>query len=108
MAIKSRNELETYSYFFASKSVKKYLSSIPIIQFFIYKFQNPVSSERGKSYIKDEFTIDVYQITDDFYIRESFTHPKYRNQKNELIKFKYTDLPVTEISVEESRKIDPI
>lgn len=108
MAITSRNELERYSYFFASKSVKKYLSSMPIIEFFVYKFQNPVSAERGKNYIKDEFTIEVYQMTDDFYIRESFTHPKYRNQKNELVRFKYTELPVTEISVEESRKIDSI
>lgn len=106
MAITSRNDLERFTYFFASKSVKKYLSSLPIIEFYIYKFQNPVSAERGKNYIKDEFTIDVYQLTEDVYQNDSFEHPKYRNQKNQYIKFKYIDLPVKEILVESSRNID--
>jgi hypothetical protein len=106
MAISSRNDLERFTYFFASKSVKKYLSSLPIVEFYIYKFENPVTAERGKKHIKDEFTIDVYQLTDDEYKDGSFEHPKYRNQKNQYIKFKYIDLPIKQILVESSRNID--
>ena len=106
MAITSRNDLERFTYFFASKSVKKYLSSLPIIEFHVYKFENPVSAERGKNHIKDEFTIDVYQMTEEVYKTDSFEHPKYRNQKNQYIRFKYSDLPIKEIRVEDSRNID--
>jgi hypothetical protein len=106
MAITSRNELERFSYFFVSKSVKRYLSPLPIIEFYIYNFENPVSAERGKKYLRDEFTIDVYQITEGVYRNESFEHPKYRNQKNEYIKFKYLDLPVKIVPVDASRNID--
>lgn len=104
MAINSRNETERYSYFFVSKSVKRYLSSMPIIEFFVYKYENSVTAERGKKELRDEFTLDVYEMSEDFYNREYFTHPKYRNQKNEFLRFKYTDLPVNLIAADNSRK----
>jgi hypothetical protein len=108
MAITSRNDLERFTYFFVSKSVKRYLSPLPIIEFHIYKFDNPVSAERGKKYLKDEFTIDVYQMTEEAYKNESFEHPKYRNQKNQYIKFKYIDIPLKIVPVEVSRNIESV
>lgn len=106
MAITSRNELERFTYFFVSKSVKRYLSPLPIIEFHVYKFDNPVSAERGKNYLKDEFTIDVYQMSEELYKNGTFEHPKYRNQKNQYIRFKYIDVPVKIVPVEASRNIE--
>lgn len=106
MAITSRNELERFTYFFVSKSVKRYLSPLPIIEFYVYKFDNPVSAERGKNYLKDEFTIDVYQMSEEVYKNGSFEHPKYRNQKNQYIRFKYIEVPVKTVPVEASRNIE--
>jgi hypothetical protein len=103
MALLSRNDIEKYSYFFVTKNNKRTLSRISLNEFFVYRFENPVTEERGKEYLTDEYVVNILAMSDDFYKKESFIHPKYTNQKNLPILFKYTELPVTEISVESSR-----
>jgi hypothetical protein len=105
MALLSRNDIEKYSYFFVTKNNKRTLSRISLNEFWVYKFQNPVTEERGKAYLADEYVISIYAMSDDFYKKESFIHPKYTNQKNLPISFKYTELPVTEIRAESSRTL---
>lgn len=102
-AINSRNDIETFTYFFVTRNNKRTLSNLPVTEFFIYEFQNPVSAERGISQLKDEYTISVLELSNETYNKGSFDHPKYRNQKNEYIRFRYNELPVTIVSVEESR-----
>ena len=105
MATLSRNEISRYSYFFVVKNNKRLHSALKQSEFFVYKFENPVSAARGKAFLTDSYTTDVYEMTDDFYQKESFTHPTYRNQKNEPIKFKYTLVPVVVVTVDQSRNI---
>lgn len=105
MALLSRNDIEKYSYFFVTKNNKRTLSQISLSEFLVYKFENPVSEERGKSHLTDEYVTDVFAMSDDFYKKESFLHPKYTNQKNLPISFRYTELPVNVIGVELSRTL---
>ena len=105
MALLSRNDIEKYSYFFVTKNNKRTLSRISLSEFLVYRFENPVTEERGKAYLTDEYVTSVYAMSDDFYKKESFAHPKYTNQKNLPISFKYTELPVTVIGVESSRTL---
>ena len=105
MAISSRNDIEKYSYFFVTKNNKRSLSKLPASEFFIYRFENPVSSSRGKEFLTDEYVTNVYELSDNLYSQGSFLHPKYTNQKNLPIEFKYTELPVIDVLVEESRNI---
>lgn len=99
----SRNDIEKFTYFFVIKNNKRTLSSLPVTEFFIYAFENPVSAERGINHLKDEYTISVTELTDEVYSKGSFDHPRYRNQKNEYIKFKYKELPITPVLAWESR-----
>jgi hypothetical protein len=105
MALLSRNDIEKYSYFFVTKNNKRSLSNLPASEFFIYKFQNPVSASRGKEFLTDEYVTKVYELSNNVYNQGSFLHPKYTNQKNLPMEFKYTELPVIDILVEESRNI---
>jgi hypothetical protein len=105
MAISSRNDIEKYSYFFVTKNNKRSLSNLPASEFFIYKFENPVSPQRGKDFLTDEYVTKVYELGDSTYNQGSFLHPKYTNQKNLPIEFKYNELPVIDVLVEESRNI---
>jgi hypothetical protein len=105
MATLSRNEISKYSYFFVVKNNKRLNSTLKQNEFFVYKFENPVSAARGKALLTDAYTTDVYEMSDDFYQKESFTHPSYRNQKNEFIKFKYTLVPVVAVTADQSRNI---
>jgi hypothetical protein len=105
MAISSRNDIQKYSYFFITKNNKRSLSKLPASEFFVYKFENPVSADRGKNFLTDEYTTNVYELSDNLYNQGSFFHPKYTNQKNLPMEFKYTDLPVIDVLVEESRNI---
>ena len=105
MAISSRNDIQKYSYFFIAKNNKRSLSKLPASEFFIYKFENPVSAERGKKFLTDEYTTNVYELSENIYNQGSFSHPKYTNQKNLPMEFKYTELPVIDVLVEESRNI---
>ena len=100
MPISSRNDTPTYTYFFVTKNNNSTLSKLFQYEFFIYQFQNPVSAARGISYLTDQYTINVIQLTKDQYNKESFTHPKYTNQKNEPLQFEYTLLPINLITVD--------
>jgi hypothetical protein len=99
----SRNDIAKYSYFFLTRNNKRTLSKIPMIEFEIYQFENPVTADRGISHLTDEYTISVVELSDEVYKKESFSHPKYRNQKNEYLQFKYSELPVSVVKVEDSR-----
>ncbi len=103
MALSSRNDIEKYSYFFVTKNNKRTLSQISLSEFFVYKFENPVTEQRGKDYLTDEYVTRVYAMSDDSYKKEGFIHPKYTNQKNQPIYFKYDELPVIDVKVEDSR-----
>jgi hypothetical protein len=105
MAISSRNDIEKYSYFFVTRNNKRSLSKLPASEFFIYKFENPVSAQRGKSFLTDEYVTDVYELGNNTYSQGSFLHPKYTNQKNLPIEFNYNELPIINVLVEESRNI---
>lgn len=105
MTLLSRNDIEKYSYFFVTKNNKRSLSNLPASEFFIYKFENPVSAARGKEFLTDEYVTKVYELSDNVYKQGSFFHPKYTNQKNLPMEFKYTDLSVIDILVEQSRNI---
>ena len=74
-------------------------------EFFVYKFENPVSASRGIAYLTDEYTVSVIQLTEDDYQKGSFTHPKYTNQKNQPVQFKYILIPITDITVDLSRVV---
>mgnify|MGYP000850207537 FL=1 len=105
MALLSRNDIDKYSYFFVTKNNKRTLSQISLSEFFVYKFENPVTENRGKTYLTDEYVTSVYAMSDDSYKKEGFIHPKYTNQKNQPISFKYTELPVVDVRVEDSRTV---
>jgi hypothetical protein len=83
-----RNRIPLYSYFFVVQTNSRTLSKIILPEFKMYKFENPVSSKRGTDQLKKENVTEIRFLTDDQYKKESFTHPKYRNQKNEFIKMK--------------------
>ena len=99
----SRNDITRYSYFFLTRNNKRTLSKLPMIEFEIYQFENPVTADRGIARLTDEYTISVLELSDEVYKKESFAHPKYRNQKNEYVKFKYSELPVSIVKAEDSR-----
>ena len=103
--INSRNNIPKYQYFFVSSNNKRTLSKLPLPEFKVYKFENPVSEQRGRTQLTNEYVTGVVALTDDQYIKEYFTHPSYRNQKNEHIKFPYTEIPVIDVKVADSRKI---
>ena len=99
----SRNDIAKYSYFFLTRNNKRTLSRIPMIEFEIYQFENSVTADRGIAHLTDEYTIIVLELSDEVYKKESFAHPKYRNQKNEYVRFKYSELPVSIVKAEDSR-----
>lgn len=101
--ITSRNEITKYSYFFVTRNNKRTLSRIPMVEFEVFRFENPVTADRGISHLTDEYTISVQELSDELYKKGSFPHPKYRNQKNEYLQFSYSELPVSVVKVEESR-----
>lgn len=103
--INSRNDIPKYTYFFVVSNNKRTLSKLVLPEFNVYRFENPVTEDRGKSQLNSEYVTNVVALTDDQYIKESFTHPSYRNQKNQLIKFPYTEIPIIEVKVSDSRKI---
>jgi len=103
--INSRNNIPKYQYFFVVSNNKRTLSRISFPEFKIYKFENPVAEARGRTQLTNEYVTSVVALTDDQYIKEYFIHPNYRNQKNEHIKFLYTEIPVVDVKVADSRKI---
>jgi hypothetical protein len=103
--ITSRNDLAKYSYFFVAQNNKRTLSQLAMTEFLIYEFENPVTAARGVAYLTSEYTTNIYELTDDLYKKGTFSHPKYRNQKNEYLQFNYSDLPVNIITVDLSRNL---
>jgi hypothetical protein len=103
--IKSRNDLPRYTYFFVVSNNKRTLSRLPFPEFNVYKFESPVTEARGKVQLNNEYVTSVTVLTDDEYAKNTFTHPNYRNQKNEHVKFKYTEVPVIGVEVKDSKSI---
>jgi hypothetical protein len=103
--IKSRNDLPRYTYFFVVSNNKRTLSRLPLHEFNVYKFESPVTEARGKTQLNNEYVTSVTVLTDDEYSKNTFTHPSYRNQKNEYAKFKYTEVPVIAVEVNNSKSI---
>lgn len=105
MELLRRNTIPLYSYFFVAQTNSRTLSRIVLPEFKMYKYENPVSIKRGTDQLKKENVTEIKYLTDDEYKKETFTHPKYRNQKNELIKFKYNELPLNILPAEASRTL---
>ena len=101
----SRNKSPLFSYFFVGTKNINPVTKLTIQEFKIYKFQNPVTESRGLSYLKSDTTTEIYKISDEVYNKEKFTHPKIRNQNNQLAQYSYNQLPVITISVSQSRNI---
>jgi hypothetical protein len=101
----ARNKSPLFSYFFVGIKNVNPVTKLTVQEFKIYKFENPVTEARGVSYLKSETTTDIYKMSDEVYNKGKFTHPKIRNQNNELAQYMYNQLPVITISVSQSRNI---
>lgn len=105
-SISSRNQLPLFSYFVVGLKNINPVTKLAIIEFLIYKFENPVTSSRGIAYLKNSTRFTIYEISDDIYNNGSFTHPTIRNQKNELAKYRYNQLNVINILASQSKNIN--
>lgn len=102
--IKSRNDLPKYSYFMVRMDTKRLLTNLPLQEYEIRYFMNPVTEKRGKDSIKGAGINEIVALTDAAYNNFTFTHSHYTNSKGEKLKLKYKDLNVVTVNVSDSRK----
>lgn len=101
--IQTRNDLPKYRYFMVRMDTKRLLSSLPIQEYEIRYFVNPVTEKRGKDAISGSGINEIVALTDEAYKNFSFSHSHYTNSKGEKLQLKYRDLNVVTVSVADSR-----
>jgi hypothetical protein len=101
--IKTRNDLPKYSYFMVRMDTKRLLTSLPIQEYEIRYFVNPVTEKRGKDAIKGTGINEIIALTNEAYNNFSFSHIHYTNSKGEKLQLKYKDLNIVTITADSSR-----
>ena len=88
----SRNSLPKYTYFLVRKNSNKIHSQLPLKEYTMYVFVNPVTSDRGVKILTDSYTEEILPVSNEFFENGGFFHNKYTNQNKEPLKFLYKDI----------------
>ena len=102
-AITSRNQNPKYTYFLVVSSSENIQSLLPLLEFNIYVFTNPVTADRGNSILTNTFSQQIIPIEDTAFPTGSFPHPRYTNQNSQPLQLFYKDLSQIVVPIEASR-----
>lgn len=101
--VSSRNQLQKYKYFLVRSNNGKLHTNLPLQEYTMYIFENPVTKDRGISILTDSYTQEITPIADELFPIGDFFHPRYTNQAREPLRFLYKDVDQVVIPVTSSR-----
>lgn len=101
--VTSRNLIPKYTYFLVRSNSKSVKTNLPISEYTMYVFQNPVTSDRGISILTNEYTQEITPITDEIFPIGTFPHPRYVNQDKQPLTLLYKDVDQVIVPVTSSR-----
>ena len=101
--VTSRNQLPKYTYFLVRSNTGKIHSQLPLQEYMMFVFTNPVTETRGISILTNSYTQEIAPITDELFPIGTFSHPKYTNQNKKPLTFLYRDIEQTIIPITASR-----
>ena len=92
-----RNLEEKYIYFLVVK-FESLVTDVPQKEYFVYRFIVPVNAKRGKkellNYLSGTKIEECKAISDIEYASGTFSHPEYKNGKNEPLTFPIKEIPI--------------
>ena len=101
--VTSRNQEPKYTYFLVRIHSDMVIKEIPLEEYTMYVFTNPVTKSRGVSILTTAYTKEIIPIEDRLFDIGSVAHPKYTNQNREPLQFYYRDIPKKTVLPEASR-----
>lgn len=101
--VTSRNQIPKYTYFLVRSNSKKVKTNLPINDYTMYVFQNPVTKDRGVSILTNDYTLEITPITDEVFPVGTFFHPRYVNQDKKPLTLLYKDVDQVIVPVSSSR-----
>ena len=101
--ITSRNQLPKYTYFLVRSNSGNIHTNLPLQEYKMYVFTNPVTVNRGISILANSFTQEIVPISNEIFQIGTFLHAKYTNQTNQPLQFFYKDIDQVVIPVTSSR-----
>jgi len=101
--VTSRNQLPTYTYFLVRSNSANIQSLLPLQEYTMFVFTNPVTQARGTTILTNSYTQEIVPITNQMFLIGTISHPTYTNQNKQPLQFLYTDVAQTIIPVSASR-----